>query len=175
VVLTVGNLHEHKGQRLVVEAFAQFRQQHPGAHLLIVGEGPDRALLQRQAEALGVAEAVTLVGSVPNAELARWYSAADLLLLASSREGWPNVLLEAMACGTPVVASRVGGVPEIVQLAVAGRVVAERSPAAFAAAVVDLLRTRPTPEQVRQYAEGFSWDRTSQDQLTLFNTLAARA
>lgn len=173
--LTVGNLHEHKGQGLVVEAFAQFRQQHPGARLLVVGEGPDRALLQRRVESLGLADAVTLVGSVPNTELARWYSAADLLLLASSREGWPNVLLEAMACGTPVVASRVGGVPEIVQSAVAGRVVSERSPAAFAAAVADLLQTRATTEQVRQYAEAFSWDRTSQDQLTLFNALAARA
>lgn len=173
--LTVGNLHEHKGQRLVVDAFAQFRQQQAGARLLIVGEGPDRLLLQRQIEALGLSDAVSLVGAVPNAELARWYSAADLLLLASSREGWPNVLLEAMACGTPVVASRVGGVPEIVQSAVAGRVVAERTPAAFAAAAADLLQHRAAPEQVRQYAEAFSWDRTSQDQLQLFNTLAARA
>jgi teichuronic acid biosynthesis glycosyltransferase TuaC len=182
VVLTVGNLHEHKGQQLVLGAFALLRRQHPAARLYIVGEGPDRSLLQQQAQTLGLADAVTLVGTVPNTELARWYSAADVLVLASSREGWPNVLLEAMACGTPVVASRVGGVPEIVQTAAAGRVVPERTAAAFAAAIGDLLESRaPDAGQravqrgaVRQYAQGFSWDRTSQEQLALFNRLVAR-
>jgi teichuronic acid biosynthesis glycosyltransferase TuaC len=180
VVLTVGNLHEHKGQRLVIDAFAQVHQQQPGARLYIVGEGPDRKVLQQQAQALGLADAVTLVGTVPNTELARWYSAADVLVLASSREGWPNVLLEAMACGTPVVATRVGGVPEIVQTPQSGRVVPDRTAAAFAAAIRDLLDQRaPDAAQrsiqraaVRQYAQGFGWDRTSQDQLQLFNTLA---
>jgi glycosyltransferase involved in cell wall biosynthesis len=175
VVLSVGNLQEHKGQRLVVQAFALLRQQQPGASLLIVGDGPDRSTLERQIAAAGLKDAVTLVGAVPNTELAQWYSASDVLVLASSREGWPNVLLEAMACGTPVVASRVGGVPEIVQNAMAGRVVAERTPEAFAAALQDLLAARNERSRVRQYAEGFSWDRTSQDQLSLFNALAARA
>jgi glycosyltransferase involved in cell wall biosynthesis len=175
VLLTVGNLQEHKGQRLVVDAFAQLRKRQPAARLLLVGEGPDRAHLERQIAAAGLAGAATLVGAVPNTDLAKWYSAADVLVLASSREGWPNVLLEAMACGTPAVASRVGGVPEIVQSAVAGRVVAERTGAAFAAAIEDLLAARNERSRVRQYAEGFSWDRTSQDQLSLFNALAARA
>lgn len=175
VVLTVGNLQEHKGQRLVLEAFGQLRQQHPAARLLIVGEGPDRGHLERQIASAGLQGCVTLAGVVPNAELARWYSAADVLVLASSREGWPNVLLEAMACGTPVVATRVGGVPEIVQSAAAGRVVAERTGAAFAGAISELLGARSDRTRVRQYAEGFSWDRTSQDQLSLFNALAARA
>jgi teichuronic acid biosynthesis glycosyltransferase TuaC len=180
VILTVGNLHEHKGQRLALDAFAQLHQQEPAARLYIVGEGPDRNELQQQAQALGLVDAVTLVGTVPNTELARWYSAADVLVLASSREGWPNVLLEAMACGTPVVATRVGGVPEIVQTPQSGRVVPERTAAAFAAAIRDLLDQRaPDAAQrsiqraaVREYAQGFGWDRTSQDQLQLFNTLA---
>ncbi len=179
-VLTVGNLHEHKGQRLVLEAFALLHKQQPAARLYIVGEGPDRSWLQQQAQVLGLADVVTLVGTVPNTDLARWYSAADVLVLASSREGWPNVLLEAMACGTPVVASRVGGVPEIVQTPLSGRVVSERTAAAFAGAIRDLLDQRaPDAAQrstqraaVRQYAQGFGWDRTSQDQLQLFNTLA---
>jgi teichuronic acid biosynthesis glycosyltransferase TuaC len=188
VVLTVGNLHEHKGQRLTLEAFAQLRRTQADARLYIIGEGPDRNVLRQRAQTLGVADAVSLVGAVPNAELARWYSAADMLVLASSREGWPNVLLEAMACGTPVVASRVGGVPEIVQNNVAGRVVEPRTADAFAAAFADLLGERSTGNEpdtatgisawrtrVRQYAQGFSWDRTSQDQLSLFNRLVAQA
>jgi len=137
-------------------------------------------VLMQLAAQHGVAQATTLVGAVPNTELARWYSAADVLVLASSREGWPNVLLEAMACGTPVVASNVGGVPEIVQRAVAGRVVAERSASAFAAAMAQVLDSRSpgdpqaherSRQQVRQYAQGFSWDATSQDQLRLFHYL----
>ena len=191
VLLTVGNLHEHKGQHLVLEAFAQLRSRYPLASLYIVGQGPDREALEHRAVELNLADHVHLVGTVPNAELARWYSAADVLLLASSREGWPNVLLEAMACGTPVVATRVGGVPEIVQTPLVGRVVAERTAGALALAVEGLL-TQPQPAlsgvastpaalddaelrrgQIRAYAQGFGWERTSRDQLALFQSLAS--
>jgi glycosyltransferase involved in cell wall biosynthesis len=173
VLLTVGNLHEHKGQRLTLEAFARLKVHRPGARLVIVGQGPDREWLVRRAAELGVADAVTLAGAVPQDDLPRWYNAADLLVLASSREGWPNVLLESMACGTPVVATAVGGVPEIVQTSVAGRIVPERNAASLAMAVDALLRNRAGRERVRHYAEGFSWDRTSGDQLALFRALAA--
>ncbi len=176
VLLTVGNLHEHKGQRLAVESLAMVRRQHPHAQLYVVGSGPDRHVLERQASELGLAHAVHLVGPVPNTELVNWYSAADVLLLASSREGWPNVLLESMACGTPVVAARVGGVPEIVQSPLVGRIVEERTAAAFSQAVLELLEQGRSAEnqrsEVRQYAQGFSWDRTSEDQITLFNALS---
>jgi glycosyltransferase involved in cell wall biosynthesis len=173
VLLTVGNLHEHKGQRLVLDAFALFRRRHSQAQLLVVGEGPDAAQLRSQASALGLVDAVRFVGTVPNQDLARWYSAADVLVLASSREGWPNVLLEAMACGTPVVASDVGGVREIVQLPVAGRVVADRTAAAFSSALDALLAMPADRAAVRAFARGFGWERTSQDQLSLFQSLAA--
>ncbi len=171
LLLTVGNLHEHKGQRLVVDALARLRSQHAGAQLLVVGEGPDLPLLKQQAESLGLADAVRFVGVLPNVELARWYSAADVLVLASSREGWPNVLLEAMACGTPVVASDVGGVREMVQESTAGRMVAQRTAAAFADALAGLLAERTDRAAVRAHAEQFGWERTSQDQLMLLESL----
>jgi teichuronic acid biosynthesis glycosyltransferase TuaC len=177
VVLTVGNLHEHKGQPLVLAAFAQLVKQQAQtwskATLWIVGEGPDRALLQRSISDLGLGTQVRLVGSVPNAELARWYSAADLLVLASSREGWPNVLLEAMACGTPVVATAVGGIPEVVANRHVGRLVTQRSADGFAAAMQELLAAQLSRAEVRRYAEGFGWDHTSAQQLALFNNLVA--
>ncbi len=175
LLMCVGNVHAHKGQGLAVQALALLRARHAQARLVIVGDGPDRESVQRQAQAAGVAGAVHFAGAVPNAELARWYSAADVLLLPSGREGWPNVLLEAMACGTPVVASRVGGVPEIVTTLQAGRVVDDRTPAAFAAAVHDLLSSGIDRSSVRRYAEGFSWERTSQDQVRLFSALAKHA
>ena len=176
VLLAVGNLHEYKGQYLAIQALALLRRgPHPQARLMVVGDGPDRKLLQRLAAELGLADAVQFAGVVPNAELARWYSAADVLLLCSSREGWPNVLLESMACGTPVVASDVGGVAEIVQSASAGRRVGLRTAEAFADAVCALLVGGVDRAAVRGCAEQFSWERTSQDQLELFGKLAARA
>lgn len=171
IVLSVGNLQEHKGQRLVLDAFAGLVRAHPSARLVLVGDGPDRGLLEKQAVALGLIHAITFAGQVPNDELARWYSAADVLVLASSREGWPNVLLEAMACGTPVVASAVGGIPEVVQDNAVGRLVHERSAGAFASAIADLLAARLDRQRVRVYAEGFSWNRTSEQQVHLFHEL----
>ena len=174
VLLTVGNLHHHKGQWLVLEALALLRATHPTARLVIIGDGPDRASLMARAQALGLTEAVSFAGQVPNTELLRWYSAADVLVLASSREGWPNVLLEAMACGTPVVAAQVGGVPEVVADPVAGALVPQREPAAFAAAVEGLLARGRDRAAVRRYAEGFSWEATSRAQIDLFRGLAPR-
>ena len=175
IVLAVGNLQEHKGQRLAIDALRHLRVKHPQARLVIVGDGPDGPALRAQAASLGLADNVHFAGLVPNAQLSCWYSAADVLVLGSSREGWPNVLLEAMACGTPVVATAVGGIPEVVQNTSVGRLVAQREPAAFAAAIHDLLASQPDRQQVRAYAEGFSWDRTSQDQAKLFESLALQA
>ena len=175
LLMTVGNLQEHKGQRLVLEALVLLRSTCPDARLLVIGEGPDLPLLRSMVERHGVADAVRFVGAVPNQELAQWYSAADVLLLASSREGWPNVLLESMACGTPVVVTDVGGVREIVQTSTMGRIVAQRTAPALAEAVRELLTPAPDRAAVRAEAERFGWQRTSLDQLCLFQRLASSA
>jgi glycosyltransferase involved in cell wall biosynthesis len=175
VVLTVGNLQEHKGQRIVVDAFAKLAARYPGAKLVIVGEGPDRKTLERSVATLGLADRTRFAGTVPNVELAQWYSAADVLVLASSREGWPNVLLEAMACGTPVVASAVGGIPEVMQHDEMGRLVHERTGEAFAEAIEGVLERTIDRARVRRHALGFGWQQTSEQQLRLFESLVARA
>ena len=172
LLLSVGHLIERKGHHVAIDAVAALQATHPGARLVIAGEGEERERLLQRARERGVADQVRLVGSVPNTDLLRWYSAADALVLASSREGWANVLLEAMACGTPVVATRIWGTPEVVATDAVGRLVAERSGAAFADAVRTLLAAAPDRAAVRRYAEGFSWEATSQAQLRLFHTLA---
>jgi glycosyltransferase involved in cell wall biosynthesis len=163
-LLSVGQLVPHKGHDLAIRALAML----PGVSLLVAGSGPDRNRLEALARQLGVADRVRLVGPVPQTELRNYYNAADLLVLASEREGWANVLLESMACGTPVVASAVCGTPEVVTAPEAGRLMAERTPESLAAAV-GLLRAQGADRAAtRRYAERFSWDQTTQGQLDLF-------
>jgi teichuronic acid biosynthesis glycosyltransferase TuaC len=164
VILSVGHLIERKGHHLVIEAVAKLRE----ARLLIAGEGPERGALEALIERLGVGDRVQLLGQRPHEELPELYSAADVLVLASSREGWANVLLEAMACGTPVVASDVWGTPEVVAAPEAGLLVAERTAAAFSAALKRILAALPVRARTRAYAEGFSWEETTRGQIEVF-------
>jgi len=176
LLLSVGNLVELKGHALLIDALARVLPDHPRARLVIVGEGPERAALLDRARELGVAGRVTLAGAVPNVELFKWYSAADVSLLASSREGWANVLLEAMACGTPAIASPIWGNPEVVAKPEAGILMTERSPKGIADAVHALFGPRmPSREATRAYAQAFSWDATTQGQIDLFRRVITEA
>ena len=105
--------------------------------------------------------------------MAELYGAADALVLASSREGWANVLLEAMACGTPVVATDIWGNPELVRAPEAGVIVA-RSVDALAEGARGLLAAPPARAATRAYAERFSWDETTAGQLAVFRDVVAR-
>lgn len=172
LLLSVGHLIDRKGHDLAIRALAALAPDHPQARLVVIGEGPERAALQALACELGVQDKVRLTGALPQTELPTWYSAADVLVLASSREGWANVLLEAMACGTPVVASRIWGTPEVVTAPQAGRLVTERTGDAFARELRVLLSAPPERAHTRAYAEGYSWEATTRAQVELFRRLA---
>jgi len=171
VLLSVGHLIERKGHHLAIELL----QHQPDAILVVVGSGPLREDLEVLAKRLGVAERVRFEGQQPNDRLKTYYSAADVLILASSFEGWANVLLEAMACGTPVVATRVNGTPEVVTQDVAGRMADERSVPSLLAALRELLSRYPERSSVRRYAEAFSWEETTRLQCELFQQIKDRA
>lgn len=166
-LLAVGHLAAHKGQALIIEALPAL----PDVRLLIAGSGPDRDSMEALARSLGVQDRVTFLGAVPHAELKYCYGAADALVLASSREGWANVLLESMACGTPVIASNVWGTPEVVGSPEAGVLMSERSPQGIVDAVRALRADYPERHRTRRYAEGFSWDETTSGQLKLFRQI----
>jgi teichuronic acid biosynthesis glycosyltransferase TuaC len=164
LLVSVGNLIELKGNDLVIRSLPAL----PGTSLWLIGDGPDRERLESIARHAGVAERVRFIGEVPQSELPRYYAAADALVLASSCEGWPNVLLEAMACGTPVVAALVGGTPEIVTSPAAAVLFEPRTREALVTAIRQLLLNPPNTEQTRRHAEEFSWDDTTRGQLALF-------
>jgi len=171
-LISVGHLIERKGHHLIVEAMPAL----PGYTLLIAGEGPERASLERQIADLHVGDRVRLLGARPHAELPELYGAADALILASSREGWANVLLEAMACGTPAIATPIWGNPEVVAKPEAGIIMTERSAKGVIDAVNSLFGPRmPTREATRAYASAFSWDATTEGQIDLFHRIIAEA
>ncbi len=166
-LLSVGHLIPRKGHDLVIEALAML----PGHELLVAGQGSEEQRLKAIAQKSGVADRVRFLGRIAHDELREVYNAADLLVLASSREGWANVLLEAMACGTRVAASDVWGTPEVVADPAAGALFRERTPQAIAATVRAVL-TQPIERGVtRAYAEGFSWDHTTRGQIDLFRSI----
>ena len=168
-LITVGNLVENKGQHLAIEALLTLTD----FRLVIAGEGPTRKSLENLARQLQVASRVHFLGRVDQEKLVNCYCAADISVLASSREGWPNVLLESMACGTPVVATAVGGVPEIVTSKEAGLLMAERSAQALVIAVQKLWRQMPTSEEVNSVAQKCGWQRTTNDQLQLLKRIVS--
>lgn len=168
-LVSVGALVERKGHDIIVRALPSL----PGIDLLIAGEGEERARLEQLIGDLDLKDRVTLLGQVPHGELPALYTAADIMVLASDREGWANVLLEAMACGTPVVATNIWGTGEVVRAPEAGLLVDERTPEALSDAIGTLLTDPPERAATRAYAEGFSWDATTNGQLAIFSRLTA--
>lgn len=169
-LLSVGHLVERKGNHLTIAALAEL----PAFELLLAGDGPERARLESLATGLGVRDRVRFLGAVPHRELQPIYAAADALVLASSREGWPNVLLEAMACGTPVVASNIWGNPEVVSRPEAGTLMRERTALGVAEGIKALFSNYPDRAKTRHYAEQFSWEATTVGQIDLFQKVMAK-
>jgi teichuronic acid biosynthesis glycosyltransferase TuaC len=150
-LLSVGNLIELKGHHLIIQALLDI----PESDLVIIGDGPWRERLESQISALKLPTRVRFTGLLSQTELQQYYAAADLMVLASSREGWANVLLESMACGTPVAATAIWGTPEVVASKDAGLLIQQRTPENISQVVNKLIKDYPDRNLVRRYAEGF--------------------
>jgi glycosyltransferase involved in cell wall biosynthesis len=151
--LAVGNLVEPKGVHVAIAALAQVLE----ATLMVIGAGPERNALQRLAEQLGVAGRVRFIGTVAHGDLCAYYNAADALVLASSREGMPNVVLESLACGTPLIAAPFDSAAELVSTPDAGEIAESRTAQAVVAAWRRLECRRPERAATRRYAESLGW------------------
>lgn len=156
-LLSVGSLIPRKGHGIAISALRDL----PGVKLLIVGVGPLEQALRSQVRAQSLSERVTFLGELSQDRLAAVMGAADALVLCSDREGIANVLMEAMACGTPVVATPVWGTPEVVSMPEAGILMRDRSPEALAEGVRAILAKPPHRASTRNHATRFTWSATA--------------
>ncbi|MDI1296235.1 MAG: glycosyltransferase, partial [bacterium] len=169
VLLSVGALIPRKGQDLLVRALAQL----PDVTLLLAGQGQYRRTLETLAQELGVERRIGFLGSVPHHKLPRIFAAADVMALPSASEGLANAWVEALACGTPIVISDVGGARELIDRPEAGRIVA-REPEAIASAIQAILDNPPDRETVRCAALRFTWAANGDTLLAHLQAIVAR-
>jgi glycosyltransferase involved in cell wall biosynthesis len=163
VLISVGSPVERKGFHRVIECLPDLLTRHPDLHYVVVGgagpEGDMSAQLQAQVASLGLRNRVHFVGAWAPERLKVPLSAADVFVLASSYEGWANVFLEAMACGLPVVTTRVGGNSEVVCSPDVGTLVPFGDRSALTAALDDALCRHWNRRQIVEYAKANSWER----------------
>jgi len=158
LVLAVGHLIRRKDPLLVLEAWSRWwRRARRPARLVFIGEGPLAEALRGRVAAEGLEERVTLLPRAEPADLAWWYAAADLLVLASWREGRPNVVLEALASGRPVLATEGGGTAELLE-GLEGMLARSRDPGQLADAMEHLLARSHAPEALAAHVGGYTWD-----------------
>jgi teichuronic acid biosynthesis glycosyltransferase TuaC len=172
IILSVGGLNPVKGFDLLVRSFKLLsdRSKKCKSNLIIAGDGQCRSDLERLIGECNLTAYVRLVGAVPHDRLFQWYSAADVFCLASESEGWPNVVLEALACGVPVVAAAVGGVPEIVTSKAMG-LLTERTEQSIAANLQTALERDWDTEQITERATAHSWDVAAAKIFAVFNSI----
>ena len=175
IALCVGNLVPEKGFALAIEMLRHVAS----LRLVIVGDGPLRNELQALAQRTGVADRVTFLPVMQQAQLRSVYSAADVLLVTSIREGWPNVVLESLACGTPVAALDVGAVGDMLTDTAFGRIVPVRNAVQLAQAVQQLLTTGvdrvEQRQRAREHACRFDWKSISRAQLAVMTRAVSAA
>jgi D-inositol-3-phosphate glycosyltransferase len=179
VLLFVGRIQRLKGLEVLLRAFALLPDVK--GRVVIVGgqkgthESREIARLQHLAGRLGIAERCHFVGAVPHSELPRFYSAADLTVMPSSYESFGLVAVESLACGTPVVATRVGGLTSIVRDGETGVLVPWRDPALFASALRSALGARERlAATARDSVMQYGWDRIADAHLALYGDVLAQ-
>jgi len=168
IILSIGYLIPRKGFDLIIDALKiiHIKYKYTKVKLVIIGSRGGEAYIKDdlldQIKRLELQEYVTFIDQQRNEDLGQWYNIADLFCLASSHEGWPNVILEALACSVPVVAANVWGIPEIIGHDDKLGIVVERSPEPIAKAINTALDTKWDKNHIRQFAESKTWDKTAQ-------------
>jgi glycosyltransferase involved in cell wall biosynthesis len=170
-VVYIGRMDLKKGLRELVEAAASLHPQRPNLRVYLVGEGPDLAAIENAVQAHNAGSYINVLPACSFDDVAIWNAASDLVTLPSYMEGCPNVILEALACGRPVVATNVGGIPEIMGDE-CGRLVPPRDPAALALALASVLDATWDAAAISAL-RGRSWTTVAAELLEIFESLLA--
>ena len=176
VLISVGGLVERKGFHRIIAALPEIRKTIPQVMYIIVGgpsvEGNNEPKLRRLVAELELQDAVLFAGPQPHAKLHKWLSAADVFCLATSNEGWANVFLEAMACGLPVVASKVGGNEEVVCSETYGMLFDLNDERQMSDVIIKALERDWNRSSIVEYAHANSWEGRIEDLMVLFHELS---
>ncbi|HAW14926.1 MAG TPA: hypothetical protein DCW37_06970 [Cellvibrionales bacterium] len=169
IVLFVGRLHPVKGLEILLEAASILKKEKRlGFVIVLIGEGPLLQSLSNSAEALGISESVIFIGPQPQTIVAQWMHAANLLCLPSHMEGLPNVILEALAQSLPVVASNVGGIPEVITHNKNGLLVPANQADKLAEALICCLAKAWDKKLIAQSVEFAQWESIIESHLTIY-------
>jgi teichuronic acid biosynthesis glycosyltransferase TuaC len=166
-LISVGSLQVHKGHQFLISALADIRNKYPTLKLYILGEGPFREELERLITEKNLEGCVYLKGNHPNEELKFWYNSAEVSCLVSAREGWPNVLLESIGCGTPVLATNVGGVSEVITSPELG-VIVEQTTVSIKEGLERALRKTWDRDVLVRHARKRTWDKVAEEMEAYF-------
>jgi glycosyltransferase involved in cell wall biosynthesis len=157
IAVSVGSLIESKGHHLLIAAVRKLTERFPEVRLYVIGDGVFRTKLEQLVREKQLQERVFLPGNRPNEELSLWFGSANISCLMSSREGWPNVVSEALACGTPVLATGVGGIGEIITSPELGMLV-ERNVDSIAAGLEQAFTKTWNRGEIAGHSRSRSWD-----------------
>ena len=165
-ILALSRLSPEKGLDSLIKAFLGVSRQD--TTLLIVGDGPLKSKLEEMVKDLGISKKVLFFGAVPHDETVKWYNAADVFCLPSLWEGCPNVVIESLASGTPVVASNVGGIPDLIPNDSYGILVPAGDPVSLARALDDALNKEWDREKIAKFGSRNTWDHVAGQIIEVF-------
>lgn len=170
ILLTVGNCVAIKGQKYLIEAMKDIHTKYPDVICVIVGGGELYPNLQKLVVEMGLQNCVRLVGRRPHEEIPLWMNACDVFVLPSLNESFGVVIIEAMACGKPVVASNVGGVPEIICSETYGLLSQPGNAKDLSDKILLALERDWDTQGIREYAKKYTWDTVCKEILELYKS-----
>ena len=173
LIVCVSRLSHEKGVDVLVDAATHLQTRD--ARVVIVGDGPEEAALKERAMRAGISERVVFAGARSHDEVPAWIAAADVAVLSSRKEGYPNALVEYLACGRPAVATRVGGVPEILVSPALGTMVEPENAPALAAALDEALARTWDEDAIARAGRARDWDAVAREMLREFERLTEGA
>ncbi len=169
-ILFVGNLKREKGVFELINGFAAIQQKVTNIRLKIAGPGGLKGQLERETKQLSISDKVDFLGAVNHQDISLLMKNATLIALPSYNEGVPNVLLEAMACGKPVLATKVGGIPEVVKTGVCGILIAPKSEQQVAIGLTKVLSQSWSANEIEKHSQQFSWQKNKQELIELLSS-----